>query len=267
MGPTQPCLVLTNIHVWKYLEHHAQKPYHAPISSPDGKTPQNHGNPKYQISSTRERPYCLEILVHHSPLYKHQTSFFLRYTKILQLSHYRVFKDFSFTNLTLGGSLAGTTPVPSVCLICSYTQVPIGVNWSLQLTEDFSTSLVGTVYRKGVISHITVYKKKELHGQNAFNYYHQLGNRESIQRLGKTGANLGCNSGKTHPAQPRVGATTKPEERATLGRPTQRAGCQQAKCVRLNLFNLVLTLYRAKFACILAIRYPVFRCELCKGCV
>ena len=99
------------------------------------------------------------------------------------------------------------------------------MNWSLQLTEDFSRSLVGTVCGKGVISHITVYKTKELHGQHAFNDYHQLGNRESIQRLGKTGANLGCNSGKTHPAQPRVGAITKPEERATLGRPMQRAGC------------------------------------------
>ena len=141
------------------------------------------------------------------------------------------------------------------------------MNWSLQLTEDFSTSLVGTVCGKGVISHNTVYKTKELHGQNAFNYYHQLGNRESIQRLGKTGANLGCNSGKTHPAQPRVGATAKLEEQATLGRSTQRVGCRRAECVRLNLFNLVLTLYHAKFACILAIRYPVFRCELCKGYV
>ena len=37
--------------------------------------------------------------------------------------------------------------------------------------------------------------------------------------------------------------------------------------VRLNLFNHVLVLFRAKFACILAIRYPVFRWELCKGCV
>ena len=37
--------------------------------------------------------------------------------------------------------------------------------------------------------------------------------------------------------------------------------------VRLNLFNHVLTLFRAKFACNLAIRYPVFRWELCKGSV
>ena len=35
--------------------------------------------------------------------------------------------------------------------------------------------------------------------------------------------------------------------------------------VRLNLFNHVLALFRAKFACNLAIRYPVFRWELCKG--
>ena len=37
--------------------------------------------------------------------------------------------------------------------------------------------------------------------------------------------------------------------------------------VRLNLFNHVLALFRAKFTCNLAIRYPVFRLELCKGSV
>ena len=37
--------------------------------------------------------------------------------------------------------------------------------------------------------------------------------------------------------------------------------------VRLNLFNHVLTLFHAKFACNLAIRYPIFRWELCKGSV
>ena len=37
--------------------------------------------------------------------------------------------------------------------------------------------------------------------------------------------------------------------------------------VRFNLFNHVLALFHAKFACILAIRYPVFRWESCKGCV
>ena len=34
-----------------------------------------------------------------------------------------------------------------------------------------------------------------------------------------------------------------------------------------NLFNHVLALFYAKFACNLAIRYPVFRWELSKGCV
>ena len=33
------------------------------------------------------------------------------------------------------------------------------------------------------------------------------------------------------------------------------------KIVRLNLFNHVLALFRAKFTCNLAIRYPVFRWE------
>ena len=37
--------------------------------------------------------------------------------------------------------------------------------------------------------------------------------------------------------------------------------------VRLKLFNHVLALFRAKFIGISAIRYPVFRWELCKGCV
>ena len=35
----------------------------------------------------------------------------------------------------------------------------------------------------------------------------------------------------------------------------------------MNLFNHVLALLCAKFACILAFRYPVFRWELCNGCV
>ena len=37
--------------------------------------------------------------------------------------------------------------------------------------------------------------------------------------------------------------------------------------VRLNLCNHVLGLFCAKFACILAIRYPVFRWESSKDCV
>ena len=37
--------------------------------------------------------------------------------------------------------------------------------------------------------------------------------------------------------------------------------------VRLNLFNHVLALFHAKFACNLAIRYAIVRWELCKGSV
>ena len=37
--------------------------------------------------------------------------------------------------------------------------------------------------------------------------------------------------------------------------------------VRLNLFNHLLALFHAKFACNSAIRYPVFRWKLCKGFV
>ena len=37
--------------------------------------------------------------------------------------------------------------------------------------------------------------------------------------------------------------------------------------IRLNVFDHVLALFGAKFACISTIRYPVFRWELCKGCM
>ena len=39
------------------------------------------------------------------------------------------------------------------------------------------------------------------------------------------------------------------------------------KFVRLNLFNHMLALFHAKFACNSVKRYPVFRWESCKGCV
>ena len=42
---------------------------------------------------------------------------------------------------------------------------------------------------------------------------HQPGDRESLQRLGETSANLGCSSRTAYPTQLGVGATTKPEER------------------------------------------------------
>ena len=37
--------------------------------------------------------------------------------------------------------------------------------------------------------------------------------------------------------------------------------------VRLNIFNHLLALFRAKFAYIATIGYPVFMWESCKGCV
>ena len=42
---------------------------------------------------------------------------------------------------------------------------------------------------------------------------------------------------------------------------------QYTVVVKFNLFNHVLALFRAKFSCNLVIRYPIFRWELCKGCV
>ena len=44
-------------------------------------------------------------------------------------------------------------------------------------------------------------------------------------------------------------------------------GIAKGEIVRLNLFNHVLALFRAKFACNLAIGYLVFRWELCKDSV
>ena len=41
-------------------------------------------------------------------------------------------------------------------------------------------------------------------------------------------------------------------------------GIAKGGIVRLNLFNHVLALFRAKFACNLTIRYHVFRWDLCK---
>ena len=49
--------------------------------------------------------------------------------------------------------------------------------------------------------------------------------------------------------------------------PQPFAVCTTLVTVRLNLFNHVLALFRVKFICNLAIRYPVFRWELCKGCM
>ena len=100
---------------------------------------------KYQTLPARKDPYFEGISIHHSLLYKHQTSSFLRYAKTLYLSHYKVHRDFSFTNLTFGGFSSGTTPMPSIWSLCCYSQVPIGVTWSLQLTDDFSTSSIGAV--------------------------------------------------------------------------------------------------------------------------
>ena len=42
---------------------------------------------------------------------------------------------------------------------------------------------------------------------------------------------------------------------------------EKMSSVRLNLFNHVLALFRTKFAFNLAIRYPIFRWDLCKGSV
>ena len=65
-------------------------------------------------------------------------------------------RDFLFTNLTFKGFLTSTTLVPFVWSICSYPQVSIRATWNLQLIDDFSTSLVGAICGKWVISYIAI---------------------------------------------------------------------------------------------------------------
>ena len=49
-----------------------------------------------------------------------------------------------------------------------------------------------------------------MHGSNMIDDNHQPGDRESLQHLGETTANLGCSSQTAYPTQLVVGATTKP---------------------------------------------------------
>ena len=81
--------------------------------------------PKISIALTSPFPYkenlpILRIQGSFPPLYKQQFSSFLRCVENPQLSHYKVLRDFSFTNLTFGGSLVSTTLVPSVWFLFSY---------------------------------------------------------------------------------------------------------------------------------------------------
>ena len=72
-----------------------------------------------------------------------------------------------------------------------------------------------------VIDHITASKKKELHGPNMFNGYHQPGIRKPLKHLREIGANPGCNSRTTNLVQLGVGATAKPKAQAVSESPTQ----------------------------------------------
>ena len=80
-----------------------------------------------------------------------------------------------------------------------------------------------------VIGHTIASETKELHGLDKFDGYHQLGNGESVQRLGKTGTNPGYNGRATYLAQSRVGAIAEPKEWAMPGRPMRWAGHWRAK--------------------------------------
>ena len=62
-----------------------------------------------------------------------------------------------------------------------------------------------------------------------------------------------------HYLQEKSTFTTKKKKKNTK-RKRKKHGIQTTpKCVRLNLFNYVLVLFHAKFACNLTIRNPVFR--------
>ena len=90
--------------------------------------------------------------------------------------------------------MAGLTPVPSVLFYWSYSQVPIGVTWSLQLTDDFSTSSVGAVCGElRVISHIAISKTK-LYGSNTINGHYQPRDWEPAERIGEAVTNP-CRNG------------------------------------------------------------------------
>ena len=69
----------------------------------------------------KENPCIAGIQVSSTSLYKKQASSFPKYVENLQLSHYRVLRDFSFIDLTFGRSLAGAPPVPSIKFLLTYS--------------------------------------------------------------------------------------------------------------------------------------------------
>ena len=73
------------------------------------------------LSSHKENPLILRIWGSSPPLYKQQFSSFPRYAENPYLSHYRVLRDFAFTNLTFGGFLVDTTSVPFIWSSCFHS--------------------------------------------------------------------------------------------------------------------------------------------------
>ena len=68
-----------------------------------------------------------------------------------------------------------------------------------------------------------------MHGPDAINGYHQLEDREPLQRLGETSTNPSSNSWTPHPTQPRVGAIANLGEWATSWRSMQQMGQRGAE--------------------------------------
>ena len=139
-GPTWSCLALTNTHIWKYLAHHAQRPYHVPIFSPYGKTPWNLENPNSKSPLQGKIPTSEGSWFTTRHHISTRPPLFLGTQKIpssLTIEFLKIFHS-------LAWPLEGFWLVSHRCLLFGLfvlaPQVPIGVIWHLQLIDDFSTS-------------------------------------------------------------------------------------------------------------------------------
>ena len=136
------CLVLTNVHVWKYLAHHAQRTYYVPVSSSYRKTSQNLKNPNTRsplqgkIPTSKGSWFAIRHYISTRP------SLFSRTQKIP--NSFTI--DFLEISHSLTSHSEGFWSVPHWCLLFGpfvlFHRYPIGVIWDLQLTDDFSTSSI-----------------------------------------------------------------------------------------------------------------------------
>ena len=146
MDPTWPHLIHTHTHIWKYLAHHAQRPYYVPVSSPYGKTPWNLGNLNTKSPLQGKIPTLdaswfttCHYISTRSPLFSDMQKIPSSLTiEFLEISYLLTWHSEGFRLAPQRCHLFG----PFVLA----PQVPIGVIWSLQLTDDFSTSSLSKLY-------------------------------------------------------------------------------------------------------------------------